>query len=122
MKKKTVFIAHPIKGDVQDNAKKVLEICKRIHTRNIIPIAPYLVSIQYLDDEIREDRELGIEANLEAFHRKYIDELWLFGDRISPGMEQEVLLAFKFNIPVIPKTDETKRDFIKFMLDNNQAE
>lgn len=119
MKRKTVFVAHPIKGDVQGNATKVLDICQKIHTETIIPVAPYLVSIQYLNDEIIEDRKLGIEANLEAFHRKYIDELWLFGDHISPGMGQEVLLALKLDIPVIPQTDETKRDFTKFMSDKN---
>lgn len=29
---KTVFIAHPIAGDIEGNVKKVLEICKRVHT------------------------------------------------------------------------------------------
>ena len=109
-KKKTVFIAHPISGDIEGNAKKVLEICKQVHSKYSIPVAPYLVSLQYLNDEVKEDRELGIEANLESFHRGYIDELWLFGDRISAGMKEEVLLARKLGIRVVPKTDGTKRD------------
>ncbi|MFH1030753.1 MAG: hypothetical protein V1770_05875 [bacterium] len=45
-----------------------------------------MVSLQYLDDEVTEDRESGIDANLECFERGYIDELWLFGDFISKGM------------------------------------
>ena len=114
MKKKTVFIAHPIGGDVRGNAKKVADICRMVHDKNVIPVAPYMVAIYYLNDEVIEDRELGIEANLETFHRRYIDELWFFGDRISPGMEQEVWLALELGIPVIPKTDGTKKDFIKF--------
>ena len=111
--KKTVFIAHPISGDIHGNAKKVLDICENVHNKNIIPVAPYLVSLQYLNDGIAEDRELGIEANLEAFHRGYIDELWLFGDRISAGMEQEILLALELGIPIVPKTEETKKDFTR---------
>ena len=115
MKKKTVFIAHPVRGDARGNARKVLDICREVHKKNIIPVAPYLVSIQYLDDNVKEDRELGIEATLEAFHRGFIDELWLFGDRISEGMGEEVRLALKLGIPVIPKTDGAKRDLAKFV-------
>ncbi len=86
MKNKTVFIGHPIAGDIQRNIKKVLQICEGVHTHNIIPVAPYLVSLQYLNDEVVEDRQLGMEANNECLRRKYIDELWLYGDRISSGM------------------------------------
>ena len=110
LKKKTVFIGHPIGGDIKSNAEKVLKICAEVHTKNIIPVAPYLISLQYLNDEVVEDRELGMEANHECFHRRYVDELWLFGDRISAGMEKEVLLAKEMNIPIVPKTEGTKRD------------
>ncbi len=112
---KTVFIAHPIAGDIRENVKKVLAICEAIHTKDLIPVAPYLVSLQYLDDTVGEDRELGIIANLECFHRKYIDELWLFGDHISEGMRTEVHLANELDIPVIPKTNETKKALEKFV-------
>jgi len=114
MKKKTVFISHLVGGDVHGNAKKILDICKKIHDKNIIPVVPYLVTIRYLNDEIAEDRKLGMEANFEAFRRGYIDEVWLFGDRISPGMEQEIRLALELSIPIFPKTDGTKKDFANF--------
>ena len=113
MVKKTVFIGHPIWGDIKGNAEKVLKICAEVHTRDIIPVTPYLISLQYLNDEVIEDRELGMEANHECFHRRYVDELRLFGDRISAGMEKEVLLAKEMNIPIIPKTEGTKRDLEK---------
>ena len=110
MKKKTVFIGHPISGDIQGNIKRVLDICEEIHSDEIIPVAPYLTSLQYLDDSVLEDREMGIEANLECFHRRYIDELWLFGDKISSGVKQEIELARELGIPVIAKTPGAKRD------------
>lgn len=106
---KTVFIAHPISGDIEGNMKRVLAICEQVHSREIIPVAPYLVSLQYLDDALVEDRELGIAANLECFHRRYIDELWLFGDRISSGMEEEIKLALEYGIPIVPKTKATRQ-------------
>jgi len=110
MQKKTVFIGHPIGGDIEGNVKRVLKICADIHTKNIIPVVPYLASLQYLNDDVLTDRELGMEANHECFRRHFVDELWLFGDHISPGMKREVELARKMNIPVIPKTKGTKND------------
>lgn len=110
MAMKTVFIGHPIGGDIKGNAQKVLKICAEVHTKDVIPVAPYLISLQYLNDEVIEDRELGMEANHECFRRRYVDELWLFGDRISSGMQKEVQLAKEMGIPVVPKTEGTRRD------------
>ena len=112
---KTIFIGHPVGGDVLGNVTKVLKICQEIHTKEIIPVAPYLISLQYLNDKIVEDRELGMEANHECFRHRYVDELWLFGDRISSGMQKEVLLAQEICIPVIAKTEGTKRELENMM-------
>lgn len=107
---KTIFVAHPISGDIKGNMKKVLKICAEIHTRNVIPVAPYLISLQYLNDEVVEDRELGMAANHECFYRGYVDELWLFGNRISSGMIEEIKLAREMGILVIAKTRGTQHD------------
>ena len=114
---KTVFIGHPIGGDIRDLEaifvtmwRKCLRFARRCTQKETIPVAPYLISLQYLNDEVSEDRELGMEANHECFRRRYIDELWLFGDKISSGMWKEILLARKIGIPIIAKTAETKRD------------
>ena len=74
-------------------------------------MAPYLVALQVLDDKIVEERALGIEANHACLERRFVDELWLFGDRISEGMRGEIELAHKFGIPVVPKTSETLREY-----------
>ena len=116
MKRKTVFVAHPISGDIKENMKRVLKICAQIHSPHVIPVAPYLAALQYLNDEVVEDRRLGIDANHECFRRKYVDELWLYGDRISTGMRGEIELAIQHGIPVIPKTEETKHDLEKIGL------
>jgi hypothetical protein len=108
MKKKVIFIGHPISGDIEGNVQKVLAICEKIHKDGYIPVVPYLVSLQYLNDTVVEDRELGIEANHECFRRRFIDELWLYGDRISKGMLGEIELAKELGIPIVPKTEKTK--------------
>ena len=100
---KIVYIVHPISGDVQGNILKVLSILKEHHTAKTYPFAPYLLSLQYLDDTIPEDRERGIKANVELFERNFIDEVWVFGDRISSGMKAEIELAERLKIPVLYK-------------------
>lgn len=113
---KTVFVGHPIAGDIQENIKRVLQICQEIHTTEIIPVVPYLVSLQYLDDTVVEDRQLGMEANHECFRRRYVDELWLYGDKISSGMQREIVLARELGILVIAKTKETKKELKKMLV------
>ncbi len=61
---KTVFIAHPISGAIRGNIEKVLKICEEVHIKDLIPVAPYIISLQYLNDDIVEDRKLGMEANM----------------------------------------------------------
>ena len=117
---KTVFIAHPIAGDVKGNFKRVLAICEQIHSKTIIPVAPYLVSLQYLNDEVIEDRNLGILANTECFKRRYVDELWLFGNRISKGMKKEIILAALFDIHVKAKTEATRKELITLLRENKK--
>jgi len=99
---KIVYIAHQVGGDVEANMKAILAICNKIHRENsdIIPFAPYLVACQYLSNDMVEERELGIQANIEFFKRKTMDEVWLCGPTISPGMKQEIKLAEKYGIPI----------------------
>lgn len=109
---KTVYIAHPIKGDIKGNMEKVLAICAQTHSLDTIPVAPYLVSLAYVNDDIKEDRYRGMLANFECLKRGYVDEVWLYGERISSGMREEVELAISLGIPVTPKTEETTKEFL----------
>jgi len=92
--------------------KKVFAICEQVRSEGHTPIAPYLLSLPHVTDEVIKNRELGIWANLTTFERGYVDELWLYGDGISDGMKIEVALAKKLGIPVVAKSEGTKRDLI----------
>ena len=113
---RTVYIAHPISGDLHYNLRRVLDICEAIHRANasarkkVVPVAPYLTSLMYLNDDDWQEHDLGVEASHECFRRKFIDELWLYGDHISSGMREEIALAQHYDIPVIAKTEETRRE------------
>lgn len=98
---KLIYIAHPIKGDVEGNCEKVVEICKDIRKEHpdIIPVAPYLATLQYLDDSKEKDRVDGMYLN-DLMLEKCCDQLWVFGTHISEGVQAEINLAEEAGIPV----------------------
>lgn len=101
IKKPIVYIAHPIGGDVEKNIKRVLAIVRDLSLVNeVIPFAPYIVDVQSLDDSKFSERAIGFEHNMQMFLRGFIDEVWLYGGRISSGMQIEIDMAKNLSIPV----------------------
>lgn len=100
---KIVYIAHPISGDIAGNLEKIRQIVRKINLEHsdTLPFAPYWVDCYALDDTIPAERERGIKNDTEFFKRGVIDEVWLFGDRISFGMQCEVDMAISLGIPVV---------------------
>jgi hypothetical protein len=113
-----VYIAHPISGDIANNKEKVRKICEKIHKSSdkIIPLAPYLVPLSYLDDDIPEERHMGIEANKAMFRRGGFDELWLCGEKISDGMKEEVELCVELDVPVVCYNGDLTEELMKFKM------
>jgi hypothetical protein len=111
----TAFVSHPVGGDVAANTQKIERVCGNIFKQKpeFLPLAPYLFALKFLQDDVREDRVRGISYNREFFARGFLDELWLFGDRISSGMWEEIMWAREFKIPVIPMTRTTGLELIK---------
>ena len=107
---KIVYIAHPIGGDIFNNTLKVRKIIREINITqpDILPFAHYLVDLTCLDDDIPAERERGIKNDIALMKVGFINELWLYGDKISPGMGHEIALAIKLGIPVISKSEGTK--------------
>lgn len=110
--RRVIYIAHPVRGDVPGNRAEIVAICESLTRENpeIFAWAPYLQSITHLDDTVVEDRALGIRINTACLRSGVVDELWLYGDRISEGMRAEIALARELGIPVVAKTAETARD------------
>ena len=100
---KTVYIAHPISGNVKKNVKEIYKIMEQlIHDGEVIPFAPYLPTLKILDDENPVERAIGIELNKIYFVRHLFDELWIYGDHVSNGVKAEIDLALKLGIQVRP--------------------
>ena len=96
--KPLVYIASPYAGDTETNVRRAQGYCRFAVTKNCIPIAPHLHYPQFMDDSDKEQRELGLFFALVILGK--CDELWIFGDRVSNGMSQEIKKAEKRGIPI----------------------
>jgi len=106
---KIVYIAHPVGGNVKENLQKVAKITRKIlidkhPDLNIIPVAPYFLYCHSLDDDIMDERLIGMQSSFDFLSNAKVDELWLYGEKISNGMISEIELADKSNIIVVAKT------------------
>ena len=110
---KIAYIAHPISGDIKGNLKRIERIGRQINLKEpeVVPFAHYYFDCHILDDDILEERERGIKNDIELMKRCFIDELRLYGNRISNGMMHEIVLARELGIVVVPMTPETKKEY-----------
>ena len=91
-----VFVCSPYRGDIEGNTKRAKQYVETVISQGHTPFAPHLFYTQILDEET--DRTLGMELGIDMLSA--MDELWVFGDRISEGMRQEISSAFNLGIPV----------------------
>lgn len=93
-----VYIASPLSGDVEQNLQFARQACRYAISQGVTPFAPHLLYTQMLDDSDPEERRLGIDMGNRML--RLCDELWLCGDRISPGMAGEKEMAERLGIHV----------------------
>ena len=93
-----VYIASPFAGDTERNTERARGYCRLAVSKGCIPLAPHLLYPQFMDDDDREIRELGIFFALVLLSK--CEELWVFGERISEGMSREIARAERRGIPV----------------------
>lgn len=86
-----VYICSPYAGDVENNTAAARRYCRFAVEVGYIPIAPHLLFPQFLNDSNPKERELGLFF-WNAILSKCA-EIWVFGDRISEGMEAEIKRA-----------------------------
>lgn len=95
---RVVYVASPYKGDVEANVMRAMRYCRFVIHNGCLPIAPHVYLTKILDDNIADERRLGIELGLQLL--VLCDELWVFGNKISEGMTLELKLAQILNIPI----------------------
>jgi hypothetical protein len=103
--RKVVFLAHAVAGDVDRNLANLRSIVAKIHKSDflVLPFVPYYADAVSLNDNDTHDRVRAIQNGHYILASGVVDELWLCGNYITPGMEAEKKLADRLGIPVIDK-------------------
>lgn len=93
-----VYICSPFAGDIDYNTSRTRGYCRFVISEGCIPLAPHLYFPQFLDEDDKESRELGLFFALALLAR--CDALWVFGGKVSFGMAQEIAKAESLGISV----------------------
>jgi hypothetical protein len=96
--RKLIYVASPLKGDYEGNMEKAREYCRYVMSKGHIPFAPHLLFTQFLNDEVPEERQAGMQMGLDMLPR--CDELWAFGGLLTGGMLREILEAEELGLTV----------------------
>lgn len=85
------YICSPYAGAVEENVKAAIRYCRFAVEEGYIPLAPHLLYPQILNDNNPKERELGLFFGNALMSK--CAEVWVFGSRISTGMEAEIKRA-----------------------------
>ena len=100
-----VYICSPYAGDVEGNTAQARAYCRfAAMEKNAIPFAPHLLLPQYMEDSDPQQRELAMFMNMVFLGK--CNELWVFGERRSEGMQQEIAKAKKRRMTIRYFTEE----------------
>ena len=80
------YICSPYRDNPRVNIMRARHYCKFAVSKGRIPIAPHLYFPQFMSEEM--ERERVMQMNFELL--KLCSEVWVFGDRITEGMEAEL--------------------------------
>lgn len=83
-----VYICSPFAGDVESNIIKAKRYCRFAVDNDYIPIAPHLLFPQFMNDDDKSERDLGLFFGMVLMAK--CSEVWCFGSYISPGMVIEL--------------------------------
>ncbi|MBQ8835550.1 MAG: hypothetical protein IJ001_11625 [Oscillospiraceae bacterium] len=86
-----VYICSPYAGEVEKNVEAAQKYSRFAVDKGYIPIAPHLLFPQFLNDRNPKERQLGLFFGNALMSK--CSEVWVFGSRISAGMEDEIKRA-----------------------------
>ncbi len=87
-----VYICSPYsQGCINDNIENARRYSRFAVDSHCIPITPHIYFTQFMRDEIPDERKTAMFMNMVLLGR--CEELWVFGDVISKGMQAEIRRA-----------------------------
>lgn len=97
-----VYICSPYSGDVDANTAKARRYCRFAVDKGAIPLAPHLLFPQFMSDRTERERALFMDIVLMG----KCEQLWVFGEERSPGMQAEIDKAKKRHMQIRYFTEE----------------
>ena len=89
-----IYIASPYQGDVKRNTANAKKYAAFAVRSGKLPICPHIYFTRFLNDNNKNEREIGMCLALQML--KKCREIWVFGERISSGMDREIRYARKW--------------------------
>lgn len=86
-----VYICSPYAGNISENVRNARDYSRFAVEQGYLPITPHLLFTQFLDDALQSERDLGMFFGIVLMSK--CSEVWVFGDKISPGMRTEIEMA-----------------------------
>lgn len=87
-----VYICAPYSGDVEENKNRAIAFAKFSYEMGNIPVTTHLL-FPFLDDTNEEARVTAIFMDIVLMGK--CQEVWVLGERITPGMSIEIEKAKK---------------------------
>ncbi|MEA4940898.1 MAG: DUF4406 domain-containing protein [Christensenella sp.] len=83
-----IFVCSPFAGCVQENVQNARRYSRFAYISGYMPITPHLMYPRFLDDKQYKERLDGIDMGLRLLD--LCEEIWVFGDHYSSGMQREI--------------------------------
>lgn len=98
-----VFICSPLRSDteqhIEGNKQIALAMCRLAANKGLAPFAPHLFYTQFLDDNIEQERNIGIESGISFMHA--CDLIWVLNTKLTEGMRSEIGVWIKTRLEMM---------------------
>ena len=113
--KKKIYMCAPLGGDVEGNIEKAKRYTRFALKSGVAPVVPHFYAL-CLNDNIPLERKLGLQVGMSLLW--FCDEMWVFGDRITEGMQDEIRFCENMKI----KIRKVKESEIKKLIGEEENE
>ena len=100
-----IYICSPYSGNIEQNIKKAARYAEFAYKSGCIPVTPHLL-FNFLSDDEPGERRIALHMDIVLMGK--CQEVWVFGDKISTGMEAEISEAKQRRQTVRYFTEELK--------------
>lgn len=104
---RVAYVCAPLAGDLKKNISNAKKFGKFLLDRGMAPVIPHIYA-EILDDNDPYDRELGMNADRSLLFK--CDEMWVFGDKFTKGMKEEIHFAKMLGLTIIQIKDKVLKE------------